>query len=128
MSRYYLMDIANVVFVCGRYIRRNDPLLEVENMVYSNIVAGFSFSLLQHFGNLARAVSTRLSNLHIAGSETSILLLAIGVVFLPCASWFCQQPGSSPVWRYILFVPTGLTKQMRRNSLFKGAASLFAHP
>ena len=60
------MDIANVVFVCGRYIRRNDPLLEVENMVYSNIVAGFSFSLLQHFGNLARAVSTlycRLGNI-----------------------------------------------------------------
>lgn len=24
------------VCVCGRYIRRNDPLLEVENIVYSN--------------------------------------------------------------------------------------------
>ena len=63
------MDIANVVFVCGRpEITRSDPLLEVRNAMYSYTVERFSFSFLQS-SNLARTFeSARLSNLSIAGS------------------------------------------------------------
>ena len=39
------MDIANVVFVCGRHRRLNDPSLEVTYAMYSNTVERFSFSV-----------------------------------------------------------------------------------
>jgi len=100
------MDIANVVFVCGRYIRRNDPLLEVENMVYSNIVAGFSFSLLQNFGPnfdaLVQPLYCRLGNIDLTPRYRGGLLAMRQLVLsearilpcleihLICADWYYE--------------------------------------
>lgn len=84
--RCSLMDIANVVFVCGRQMRRDDPFLEVGNAMYSYTVKRFSFSFLQLFvPNLASTCdSARLSNLYIASSET-VFIHTTKVVFLSCA-------------------------------------------
>lgn len=93
------MDIANVVFVCGRQIRPDDPLLEVANAMYCNTVERFSFSFFKFLVLTWRAFeSARLPNLYIAGSETSVFILGLAtkVVFLSCASWFCQL-GSSHI-------------------------------
>ena len=113
--RCSLMDIANVVFVCGRQMRRDDPFLEVGNAMYSYTVKRFSSSFLQLFvPNLAPTCdSARLSNLYIASSET-VFIHTAKVVFLSCASWFCRRPGSSHIWRSIRLVPTGLLEQMSR--------------
>ena len=118
--RCSLMDIANVVFVCGRQMRRDDPFLEVGNAMYSYTVKRSSFSFLQLFvPNLASTCdSARLSNLYIASSET-VFIHTTKVVFLSCASWFYRRPGSSHIWRSIRLVPTGLLEQMSRSRVEK---------
>lgn len=135
------MDIANVVFVCGRQIRCGDPLLEVANatVLYSNTDEGVFFSFLQvlvltppplDLACADFAVLARSPNRYTAGSETeagarklpglvqiSSVFIPTEVVFLSGASWFCQWPGSSHIWRVIWFV-TGLTEQVKRKSMF----------
>ena len=117
--RCSLMDIANVVFVCGRQMRRDDPFLEVGNAMYSYTVKRFSFSFIQLFvSNLAPTCdSAHLSNLYIASSET--VFIHTTKVVLSRASWFCWRPGSSHIWRSIRLVPTGLLEQMSRSRVEK---------
>ena len=109
------MDIANVVFVCGRHIRRDDPSLKCENIMYYNTVEGFSFCFLQIYGpNLARAVKVCFGAL--AFCPTSIMQTPKHISLPPRyrGSLLVMRQLVSHIWRFIFICadwPYGIDEQ-----------------